>query len=92
VPRKISSASDAAQIATTRRTWDLAKPCRITKAFWAPMAMMRERPVNRPGRNAITYRYYFESLNLGTKEGVSIILRRVFIRSNAIGFRIAHAL
>jgi hypothetical protein len=30
----------------------------MTKAFWAPMAIMSERPVKKPGRSAITLEKY----------------------------------
>jgi hypothetical protein len=58
VPRKIRSASEAAQMRTTSKTWDRERPCLITKAFWAPMAIMSERPVKKPGRSAITLEKY----------------------------------
>jgi hypothetical protein len=30
----------------------------MTKAFWAPMAIIRERPVSKPGTSAITRKKY----------------------------------
>ena len=58
VPRKMRKASDAAQIRTTSKTWERERPCLMTKAFWAPMAIMSERPVKKPGRSAITLEKY----------------------------------
>jgi len=47
-PTVISSASDIAQVAQTANTCERASPCFSTKAFCAPMATMRLRPMVRP--------------------------------------------
>ena len=67
MPRKIRNASDAAQIRTTSKTWERERPCLMTKAFCAPIAIMRDRPVRRPGRSAITPKMYrrFSVFNSG---------------------------
>ena len=48
-PRAISSASEKAHIKTVSKTNFLVSPCRITKAFWAPIAMINESPDSNPG-------------------------------------------
>jgi hypothetical protein len=52
-PSAIKSASENAQIKTVSRTYFLVKPWRITKAFWAPIAIIKDSPARKPGRTAI---------------------------------------
>lgn len=57
VPRKMRAASEAAQIATIRRMCCLISPWRITKAFCAPIAIIRDKPVRKPGIRVSTRAY-----------------------------------
>jgi hypothetical protein len=33
----------------------------MTNAFWAPMAIIKERPVKKPGTSAITHKKYLRN-------------------------------
>ena len=48
MPSAISTRSESAQIATTASTCSRRRPCRSTNAFWAPIAMMSDRPRKKP--------------------------------------------
>ena len=52
MPAAMSSASAAAQTATTGSTCSRRMPWRSTKAFWAPMATMSDSAVRKPERAA----------------------------------------
>ncbi len=56
-PAAISSASAAPQNRTIGPTWLRSSPCRSTKRFWAPIAMMsaadRAKPDRKGGRNSV---------------------------------------
>ena len=54
VPTMMRRASEIAQTKTTRVTWLRSSPCLMTKAFWAPIATMRDKPVKKPVMSAIT--------------------------------------
>src|ERR1700730_12471321 len=47
-PRAIRAASDRLQARLTAKTCAPMRPWRRTKAFWAPIATIRLRPVRRP--------------------------------------------
>ncbi|KAG1521884.1 hypothetical protein G6F51_014647 [Rhizopus arrhizus] len=47
-PARISAISAPAQASTTGPAWRRCSPWRRTKAFCAPMAMIRPAPANRP--------------------------------------------
>jgi len=52
VPTLMRMMSDAAHTATIQPTWVPRKPLRNTKAFWAPMAMIKDKPAPNPAAAA----------------------------------------
>ena len=51
-PAVISTASDTAQVSTSGSTYSPRSPCRSTKAFCAPIAMINENPSANPASPA----------------------------------------
>ena len=54
IPRMISKESAIEQNRAIKKTCSLKIPCLITKAFCAPMAIIRDSPRKKPVNNAVS--------------------------------------